>query len=381
MVTSYSISPEVVFPGDTATITVTLTNTANQASKTESSSIGTGTAISSAESVTLPLSAFIESAILQTKDFQVINGWYQDVGNIGPGQSLNLTFFVKAPDAKGVYFPEVWIRVRDSGSIKYPLSVNVNSAYALVKGPSLRIIRDVPMQVIPGSPFNVSIAIENDGLSAAHDINVAVETPLQSISSLTPQQYYFRTLSPGEIKNLDLSFITDKNIPLGIKQFPVIVTFLTDDGKKHETTTQAGVQIQGKGELGVSKYQVTPDQIHTGDSLTIILRIENTGTDDAKSVRASLDIPFEGMKDAFIGTIEPKNDAPAVFDLKASKSGEVSYNLTLQYRDDFGEKQVITPLKIYVKPQEGPQIVFVVLVVILACAGLYLYYRSRHKKP
>jgi len=53
----------------------------------------------------------------------------------------------------------------------------------------------------------------------------------------------------------------------------------------------------------------------------MILRIENTGTDDAKSVSASVDLPMDGNKETFIGKIEPDNDAPAVFYLRDRDSG------------------------------------------------------------
>lgn len=87
MVIGYSIAPDVVMPGDTATITISLANTANQAVKTTSSSIGTGSLASRSDSVTTLVNAYIESATLKTSDFQIISGWYEGIGEIGPGQS------------------------------------------------------------------------------------------------------------------------------------------------------------------------------------------------------------------------------------------------------------------------------------------------------
>ena len=73
-----------------------------------------------------------------------------------------------------------------------------------------------------------------------------------------------------------------------------------------------------------------------GSAFTLTARIENTGTDQATSVRAILDSPFSGTGTAFIGSIDKSSDAPAVFYLQATEEGTVPANLTITYSDDFG---------------------------------------------
>ncbi|MBN1166834.1 MAG: S-layer protein [Methanospirillaceae archaeon] len=373
MVTGYAISPPVVMPNDAATITVTLSNTAQQASRTALSSMGTGTTYSMSESLTTPLSANIQSASLKTSDFQIVNGWYNNVGEIGPGQSVNLTFYVIAPPVEGLYFPEVWIRVRDSASVKYPIPVNVNSPYSLSKSPLFSINRIVPDQVTPGSSFDIHIDLTNAGKAKAHDIRVGVHSPDDSISSLTPEQYFISDLGPGETHTQNLSFATDKSIPTGIFQFPLSVQYLTTDNLKHEQKAQIGVRIQGKGELGISKYQISPQMIKTGDTFSLITRIENTGTGDAKSVRVTLEIPFEGMKEAFVGTIKPDNDAPAIFNLKATQAGEIPYQLTIAFQDDYGDHAITEPLSLSVQETNNTGMYLLIILLIIAGGAVILY--------
>ncbi|MDD1729599.1 MAG: S-layer protein [Methanospirillum sp.] len=375
MVTGYHISPDVVLPSDPVSITITLANTAEQASRTASTTTGAGAGGSLSESLTTPVNAYIESATLKAKDFQVLNGGYEDIGEIGPGQSVNLTFFLTAPGSSGLYFPEAWIRIRDSGSVKYPIPVNVNSPYAISKKPSFKITREVPDQIIPGSSFNLTVDLVNEGRSKAHDISVQIETPEHSISSLTPEQYYIRELAPDEAYHLNLSFATDKDIPVGIIQFPLAITYLTTDNTKSEQTSQIGIKIQGKGEVGISKYQLSPEQIQVGDTISLIVRVENTGTDDAKSVRTSLDIPFEGIKEAFVGTIEPHNDAPAVFTLRATHSGEIAYHLNVTYTDDYGKHTISEPLSLSVREKDGAAIIVLILVIVIGAGAALLYKR------
>lgn len=375
MVTGYQVSPDVVLPSDAVSITVTLTNTAEQASRTASTTTGAGAGGSLSESLTTPVNAYLESATLKTKDFQVLNGWYEDIGEIGPGQSVNLTFFVTAPQASGVYFPEAWIRIRNSGSVKYPIPVNVNSPYAISKKPSFRITRTLPDQITPGTPFDLAVDITNEGRSKAHDITALIDTPDRSITSLSPEQHYIRELGPDDTTHLNLSFATDTGIPVGIIQIPLSVSFLTTDNTRYEQKAQIGVHIQGRGEMGISKYQISPQQIKTGDTFSLILRLENTGTDDAKSVRASLDIPFEGIREAFVGTIEPDNDAPAVFTLRATQAGEIPYTLNITYQDDYGKHSVSEPLSLSVQQTDGTAVIILILILIIAAIAIFVYRR------
>jgi len=375
MVTGYQISPDVVLPSEAVSITITLTNTADQASRTASSTTGAGSSGSISESLTTPVNAYIESATLKTKDFQVLNGWYEDIGEIGPRQSVNLTFFLTAPEATGVYFPEAWIRIRDSGSVKYPIPVNVNSPYALSKKPSFRVDRAVLDQIVPGTSFNLAVDLTNEGRSKAHDITVLIETPEHSITSLSPEQYYIKDIGQDETYHLNLSFATDKDIPVGILQFPLSITYLTTDNTRSEQRSQIGIRIQGKGEIGISKYQISPQQIQIGDTFSLILRLENTGTDDAKSVRASLDIPFEGIKEGFVGTIEPGNDAPAVFNLKATRAGEIFYILNVTYLDDYGKHSISEPLSLSIQEKGGMSLLILFLAILGAGIVVYLYKR------
>lgn len=377
LVTGYKISPDVILPGEIGTIEVTVANTAEQASTTASQSTGAQPA-SSSQSTTYPVNAFIESAIIKTTDFTILSGWYQDIGEIGPGQSTTLTFLVQAPGHEGLFFPEVWIRVRGAGNVKYPIPVNVNSRYALMKQPSIRLSRGIPANITPGNFFDLNLELKNEGLSPAHDILIDILTPNTSLSSQSPERQFIRELKPGDSKTVSLTFQTDNNIPIGIRQIPVRLTYLNADGTRLEQKEQIGILIQGTGELGIAKRLLDPEQIFMGDMFSLVCRIENTGTDKAKSVRATLDIPFEGTKEAFVGTIGPDNDAPAVFTLKATRSGDTPFNLTIRYKDDFGIHEEIIPLHVFVGEKNGTMNILLILFVVIAGAGI-LYWRRQNQ--
>jgi len=377
IITGYKISPDVILPHDVGTIEVTLANTAMQASKTATEP--GSQADMAAQSKTIPVNAFVESAILKTTDFTVLSGWYQDIGEIGPGQSTTLTFLVQAPDREGLYFPEVWIRVRGAENVKYPVPVNVNTRHTLIKQPSIRLSRSVPVNITPGSAFDVTLDLQNEGLAAAHDITVEIITPNTSISSQSPERQFIRELKSGDRKAVTLSFQSDNDIPIGIRQIPVRISYLNADGTRLVQNEQIGILIQGTGELGIAKQILDPELIYVGDMFSLVCRIENTGTDKAKSVRATLDIPFEGTKEAFVGTIGPDNDAPAVFTLKATQAGDIPFDLTIKYKDDFGIHEEVIPLHVFVGERDGSGMIILLILVVLAGAG-FLYWR-RQRQP
>jgi len=109
IVADYKMTPSVLQPGDVGTITATIRNTASSASIKENTGILTGGTFESTK--TTDIGVNIESIQLDSKDVEVISGNYKQVGSIGPGQSISITFLIRAPAQDGIYFPEIWIDV------------------------------------------------------------------------------------------------------------------------------------------------------------------------------------------------------------------------------------------------------------------------------
>jgi hypothetical protein len=252
IVSNYTVTPDVLQPGDLGTITVILTSTATTATRTDTS-VGTGPGQTQETKTTnTQINAFVEDVTLEGNGVDVLTGSFKRVGEIGPGQSVPLTFSFRAPAEEGIYFPEVWVRVSGATAVKYPIPVNVNSQYALIKKPAIRVERSVPANVVPGDPFNLTLGLFNDGEAAANDITVSVNASTQSITAATPQTYYFQELAPGEQATLDMRFLTDTDTPLGLQPILITVTYLNADGSVFREASTAGVPIQGKADLGIA---------------------------------------------------------------------------------------------------------------------------------
>ncbi len=379
IVSDYKVTPSVLLPGEQGIVSVTVKNTAGQA--TISQSYSSGTAGNSATTTTnVDINAPIDSVIMVGNGVDVISGGYNRVGELGPGQSIPITFLIQAPDQPGVYFPEVWIRVSDATSLKFPIPVNVNSEVQIQKKPQVTVDKQLPPSVMPGNDFNAVVSLANDGQLSASNLQVTVNTSNPSISPKTPGTYHIEKLGPGEQKTLNMEFSTDKKSPLGISPVNLVIDYQNPDGSFTRQVETLGVNIRGQAQLDISQITTDPARINKGDQFTLYIRVENTGTDDAKSVNAKIDLPLPGTKEAFVGKIEPNNDAPAPFNLQADRSGDIPYILTLEYTDDYGPHQSQQQLHLNVYNKDSTPVIIGAIILLILAGGFTYWFLVFRKK-
>ena len=378
IVADYIVSPAVLQPGDVGTITATIRNTAASANIRENTGIQTGGTFENTKVTDIGVN--IESVQLNSKDVEVISGNYKQVGAIGPGQSIPITFLIRAPAKDGIYFPEIWIDVTGGQSVRQPIPVNVNTQIALLKKPALTAIKTVPDGVNPGDELSAQVVLKNDGLSRADQVTVTVNSTSPSLTPKTASTYHVGSLLRGESATLNLVFSTDKKAPIGLNRVLLAISYVSPDGTTTTQTEVLGIHVKGKAKIGIASVSMDPVRIKKGNAVSLIIRLENTGTDNANSVKASIDLPMSGGKDAYVGKIEPNNDAPAVFCLQAGNPGTFPYNLTVRYEDDYGVQTQTETLQMTVMDGDSTGlIVAVILILILGGGGGYWYFVLRKK--
>jgi hypothetical protein len=176
-------------------------------------------------------------------------------------------------------------------------------------------------------------------------------------------------------------FSTDKKAPLGLNRVLFAISYVSPDGTTITQSEVLGIHVKGKAKIGIASVSLDPVRIKKGDPVSLIIRLENTGTANADSVKASIDIPMSGGKDAYVGKIEPNNDAPAVFALQAGNPGTYPYTLTMQYEDDYGVQTRTETLQVTVMDGDSTGlIVAILLILILGGVGGYWYFVVRKKE-
>jgi hypothetical protein len=89
---------------------------------------------------------------------------------------------------------------------------------------------------------------------------------------------------------------------------------------------------------------------------------------------------MSGGKDAYVGKIEPNNDAPAVFALQAGNPGTYPYNLTVRYEDDYGVQTRTETLQMTVLDGNSSGLIAAILLILLIGAGAGYWYLVLRKK-
>jgi len=379
IITDYAVTPPVLMPGDMGTVTLTIKNTAQSASEKENTGIVSGGTFASTKST--DINVFIENVHLEENGITVLTDDFDRLGELGPGQSVPVTFVIRAPERSGIFLPEVWIDVKDGRSTRYPVTVNVNTDISTQKKPALSVVQDLPERVVPGETCTATIAVKNTGLARASDISIVVNSSTKSLVLTTTGRYYIEHLDPGESSSMTLTMATDKNTPTGIDPVSLLITYRNPDGTADRQTEIVGIPVTGRAGLAVSSVTTDPVRPVPGSPFTLILRIENTGTDRATSVRATLDSPFTGSRDSFIGSIDKDSDAPAIFYLQATKDGTVPANLTISFTDDFGTHTISERTTIVTSPASSTMtIALVVLLISIIAGAAYWYLRVRPGK-
>jgi hypothetical protein len=375
-VSSYEVTPAVLMPGDLGTLTVTLKNTASSA--TISENIGPQTS-GFETSKTTDISVFIEKAGLEGNGIDVIGDNYERIGDIGPGQTIPLTFLIRAPAQAGLYFPEVWVDTKGGRSTRYPVPVNVNTQIAVAKLAVLGTAVTAPEAVKPGDSAALRLELVNSGGSAAERIIVRIGNASTSVTPKDAELYYINSIAAGGSEPIDITLITDLKADTGIASVPVSIQYYTIDGTRHDENAAINLLIRGRAEIGIASIETSPERIASGEPFNLIIRIENAGTGDAKSVNAQIDLPVSGTKEAFLGKIKPGNDAPALFRLGGAPAGDNPYTVTIAYNDEWGDKTVTFPLSLSVAPADYSGLVIgIVILALIAGVAWWVFLR---KKP
>jgi hypothetical protein len=249
----------------------------------------------------------------------------------------------------------------------------------MVRGvPQLAISNTIiePEIISPGNNFNLNFSVSNNGTGIASAIRVTSLIENLPFISTGTNTRVIEKLSPASSKKLEYRLLAKDNAEPASYSIPIRLDYQSEDGRNFSSSELVGVNVLGKGRLNIAGINTDPSRIEKGNYLTLTIRIENAGNGNAKSVKANIDIPFRGTKTAFLGKIEPDNDAPAIFNLYADDAGDYKYNLTVQYEDDLGTHETREELMMTVSPSDRTS-VFVIILFIIAVIGVYWFFIRR----
>jgi len=373
-ITDYKVNPPVLMPDSLGTISITIKNTATSASVSEKSGQLSDTTYATVK--TTDINVNIENVKLEGNGIEVLSKDFDRVGEIGPGQSIPISFSIRAPSKSGMYYPEVWIDTTGGKSTRYPIPVNVNTAVGIQRQAILIMDTSLDGTANPGEEIPVTLTIRNAGQTLADDVTIKIENMSTVVAPKNADLYHLGAISGGGQQTVQLVLLSDKKANAGLVRIPVTISYSTIDGIPRTQSSGIDLMMKGKAELGFVSVDTNPPRLTENTPFDLTIRIENTGTGEAKQVSAKIDLPAEGNKEAFIGKIKPGNDAPAIFLLEGAKAGNHPYTLTITYTDDMGvhtmNRQMNT--RVPAADNSGNIILGLIILVILGFVAYRYWY-------
>jgi hypothetical protein len=386
-VTSYSVEPGVLMPGDTGTITLTIKNTDAQSSETETAT-STSTGSSSSTVTTSTISAEIETIRLTSRSKEVewtMDGSkrseYFNVGALGPGESLTLTLPIKAAAfaRDDTYFPEVYIEVKNGDNVRFPLHVKVDSSEVQL------LEEDIPSEISLSESKEIAIVVANNRANTVSGVNVFVNSDNDELE-FTPERVFIGNLGAYEQKTVDFTLTP---LSEGEQDINFEVTY-KNGNNVHSSELASSIMVTGSSAVKLILVD-TPEFVFQGDVARIDFDVANGMAKDIKAV--SVVPALSGTKilpsEYFIGDMEAGDVFSASFDLHTSDLdvGEITIPFTLLFNDVNTDKQYETKgyeVQLEVRePQESAvptQALFGVLVVILVVVGVVVWVRAKRKR-
>lgn len=256
-----------------------------------------------------------------------------------------------------------------------------------VKGDTLIEIRNVQVNsnntaVEPGEVFKIAVSFENVGDNGIKWLKLILNPRDKSLIPLSSDtERIFKDIPRGAKKDAEIWFSLEKDAP--VKNYPIdlMLRYTDERGVEYNETRLVGLVASGRAELDIAKKTTEPVRIKENEPFTLTVKIENTGTGDASGVTARLELPVDGDMVAYLGEIKKDDYSNAIFTLDGTKSGKKTGNLSIKYKDDFGEHEIKRELDLVVNPANSSNLLPAIIVIAGTAAAIYVWKRRKTGAP
>ncbi len=236
-----------------------------------------------------------------------------------------------------------------------------------------------PELISPQDTFDLAFTVSNEGTGIARDILVGAVTAGLPFVTDGADTKVIKVLEPGESNRLNYRVMVKDKADISSYSIPIKMEYKDENGKNTSSQSLVGVKVLGSAKLSIASIKTEPQNPAKDELVTVTMRIENSGTGDAKSAKMIVTIPSEGNKTVFLGKIKPNDDAPAVFTFKAAESGNVPFSVTSEFEDDLGVHTQTWALNQYVYGGNGDNIAAPagVLAIVGGTTAFFLFRRKK----
>lgn len=334
VISQYTLSPEILFPGDTAILTLQIKNGETVATQTTTEIIN-GDSVTTVSTLGVPIDA-VSILPVQSRGKQIhATQTYENLGYLPAGASIEVNFklLVDQNMSEGVYFPIVDIDVGTGTDIQYPLLVKVsNSSVTLLP-------TSIPSKISQGGTTDLTITAVNKRENA---VNEVIITPQGNGVEFVPQSYFLGSLASETSANVVFSV---RPIGMGASNLTFMMSYKNGDNL-HTNILVAPITVIET--LDVAPIITSfPISITKGGSSQISVEVYNAKTEEITGVlitpicNATV-IPSQ----YFIGSMEPDDVFSASFNIYPHDVGYgtqvISFKVSFKQGNDYYETPLVS---------------------------------------
>jgi len=175
---------------------------------------------------------------------------------------------------------------------------------------------------------------------------------------------------------------TSKNVIPGDYVFDYKLSYTGSLGSFEKENSFSVTVSSNRADLSMASVKTNPVLVKEGETAELTIRIENFGEGSANSLKIVANHPFEGVKEAFIGTLDSDEDGPAVFTFVAGEPGIYIIPVKITYQDDFGENTLNKEITLEVLSNDTNWFAILTSLVLIIIFGYVIYslWNSNQKK-
>lgn len=291
LITEYNTSIADVRPGSEFVLRLTVKNTGNEAAKNVLLTI-----VGSEEGV------FVKGA----------NIWF--AANVAPGENktANLAMASSLEAVSKTYYFQAYIQYEDALGNEYSesqeIAVFVSNGKIAKVSQSAVIISNYsvnPAVITPGKQFTLEIELENVSEVNVRNVSVSVAEMTGAVVNVaTGNTKLISNLAPKSRAKTNFMMVSEGSGTSRALILEVLITYEDEKGTAYSSTQKIGLlhtakkQVPGvagagagalpSAQLTVSRYTVSPAQIHPGARFYVNLIVKNNGKQAVKDILISL---------------------------------------------------------------------------------------------
>jgi hypothetical protein len=377
MITDYSLEPETMLPGDTAILTVTISNTETTATKTETE-----------YDDNLPISQTVQTIAATLRNIWIASDGdgsyticahdnYQNVGDLSPGNSIDLSFAISAHEnlTEGLYFPSIYVDVLGNRNVNYPFPVRVSSYSSTI------LAKDVPKMISSSGSTSISLTAVNNRESPVTDVIITADVN-QSIS-VSPASMYLGTLNSEAFQDITCSLHPSI---LGKQNISFNITFRNGENT-HSSSITIPIEVIETHDVSPVLYNM-PKSIAQHDSKRITLEVYNAKSDTITGVTV---IPVTNFSTSpteyFIGSMKSDDVFSASFDISSDdlEPGNYSIGFKVAFKQEnnhFESPTISKQVAVTLKGTENESIDtgFIIMIISVILLIIIIVFFIFHKR-